>query len=191
VLLILAPEALAAASSARHPVGSPRGGAPDARQEDLPMSKLEGKQAPAFTLTDQTGKSVSLADYAGRDVILYFYPRDDTPGCTKEACGFRDHWKQLGKRGVVVLGVSPDSAESHAKFAKKYALPFTLLSDPDRKVMTRYGAFGEKLMYGKKTQGVIRSTLWIGADGVVKKHWARVAKAESHPEQVLEALSEK
>jgi peroxiredoxin Q/BCP len=153
------------------------------------MSKLEGKQAPAFTLTDQAGKSVSLADYAGRDVILYFYPRDDTPGCTKEACGFRDRWKQIGKRGAVVIGVSPDGQEAHAKFAKKYELPFTLLSDPDRKVMTRYGAFGEKMMYGKKTKGVIRSTVWIGPDGVVKKHWARVAKAESHPEQVLEALS--
>ena len=155
------------------------------------MSKLEGKPAPDFTLSDQRGKQVSLADYAGRDVILYFYPRDDTPGCTKEACGFRDRWKQIGKQGAVVLGVSPDGQEAHAKFAKKYALPFTLLSDPDRKVMTRYGAYGEKLMYGKKTKGVIRSSVWIGPDGVVKKHWARVAKAESHPEQVLEELSGK
>ena len=154
------------------------------------MSKLEGKPAPDFTLTDQRGKDVSLSDYAGKHVILYFYPRDDTPGCTKEACGFRDLWKQIGKRGAVVLGVSPDGEASHAKFATKYDLPFTLLSDPDRKVMTRYGAFGEKMMYGKKTKGVIRSTVWIGPDGVVKKHWARVAKAESHPEQVLEALSE-
>jgi thioredoxin-dependent peroxiredoxin len=154
------------------------------------MSKLEGKKAAAFTLADQNGESVSLADYAGRDVILYFYPRDDTPGCTSEACGFRDSWKQLGKLEAVVLGVSPDSPETHAKFAKKYRLPFTLLSDPDRKVMTRYGAYGEKMMYGKKTQGVIRSTVWIGPDGIVKKHWARVAKAEAHPAQVLEALSE-
>jgi peroxiredoxin Q/BCP len=153
------------------------------------MSRLEGKPAPDFTLTDQRGKQVSLADYAGRDVILYFYPRDDTPGCTKEACGFRDHWKELRKLGVAVLGVSPDGEASHAKFAEKYELPFTLLSDPDRKVMTRYGAFGEKMMYGKKTKGVIRSTVWIGKDGVVKKHWARVAKAADHPEQVLEALS--
>ena len=124
-------------------------------------------------------------------MILYFYPRDDTPGCTKEACGFRDLWKQIGKLGAVVLGVSPDSEASHEKFSQKYALPFTLLSDPDKKVMTRYGAFGEKMMYGKKTKGVIRSTVWIGPDGVVKKHWARVAKAEAHPEQVLAALSEK
>jgi peroxiredoxin Q/BCP len=153
------------------------------------MPKLEGKTAPPFSLTDQNGKQVSLADYAGKDVILYFYPRDDTPGCTKEACGFRDSWKEIKKLGAVVLGVSPDGEAAHQKFIAKYKLPFTLLSDPDRKVMTKYGAFGEKMMYGKKTQGVIRSTVWIGPDGVVKKHWARVAKAETHPDQVLEALS--
>jgi peroxiredoxin Q/BCP len=152
------------------------------------MSKLEGKPAPDFTLTDQRGKQVSLSDYAGKDVILYFYPRDDTPGCTKEACGFRDSWKQIQKLGAVVLGVSPDSEAAHQKFIAKYSLPFTLLSDPERKVMTRYGAFGEKMMYGKKTKGVIRSTVWVGPDGKVRKHWARVAKAEAHPEQVLQAL---
>jgi peroxiredoxin Q/BCP len=152
------------------------------------MAIREGKAAPAFTLRDADEKPVSLADFAGRDVILYFYPRDDTPGCTKEACGFRDAWKQLQKLGVVVLGVSADSAESHQKFRAKYKLPFPLLSDPDRKVMARYGAWGEKVLYGKKTTGVIRSTVWIGPDGKVKKHWARVAKAEAHPEQVLEAL---
>jgi len=123
-------------------------------------------------------------------VILYFYPRDDTPGCTKEACGFRDAWKEIRKLGAVVLGVSPDSGESHQRFASKYRLPFTLLSDPDKKVMSRYAAWGEKMMYGKKTTGVIRSTVWIGPDGKVKKHWARVAKAEAHPEQVLAALTE-
>jgi peroxiredoxin Q/BCP len=154
------------------------------------LSKLEGKPAPDFTLTDQRGKQVSLSDYEGKDVILYFYPRDDTPGCTKEACGFRDRWKEIQKLGAVVLGVSPDGEAAHQKFIQKYKLPFTLLSDPDRKVMTRYGAFGEKMMYGKRTKGVIRSTVWIGPDGVVKRHWARVAKAEAHPEQVLEALSE-
>jgi thioredoxin-dependent peroxiredoxin len=153
------------------------------------MSKLEGKAAPDFTLTDQRGKEVSLSDYTGKHVILYFYPRDDTPGCTKEACGFRDSWKQIQKLGAVVLGVSPDSEAAHQKFIAKYSLPFSLLSDPDRKVMTRYGAFGEKMMYGKKTKGVIRSTVWIGPDGKVVKHWARVAKAEAHPEQVLAALS--
>lgn len=148
----------------------------------------EGKAAPAFTLPDQDGNSVSLKDLRGKDVILYFYPKDDTPGCTKEACGFRDAWKTLQKRGVVVLGVSADGAEAHTKFRKKYKLPFPLLSDSDRVVMEKYGAFGEKMMYGKKTVGVIRSTVWIGQDGKVVKHWARVANAEKHPDQVLAAL---
>jgi len=150
----------------------------------------EGKKAPAFTLKDAQGRKHALRDYAGKDVVLYFYPRDDTPGCTKEACGFRDLWKDLKKRGVVVLGVSPDGEASHAKFAAKYELPFPLLSDPDKKVMEKYGAFGEKMMYGKKTQGVIRSTVWIGPDGKVRKHWKRVAKAADHPARVLEALRE-
>jgi peroxiredoxin Q/BCP len=152
------------------------------------MAIEEGKAAPAFTLSDQDGKKVSLKDLKGRDVILYFYPRDDTPGCTKEAEGFRDLWKKIQKHGAVVLGVSPDGAASHQEFKSKYDLPFTLLSDPDKKVMARYGAFGEKTMYGKKTTGVIRSTVWIGADGKVKKHWARVAKAADHPAKVLEAI---
>lgn len=152
------------------------------------MAIEEGKAAPAFTLSDQDGRKVSLGDLKGQDVILYFYPRDDTPGCTKEAEGFRDLWKKIQKHGAVVLGVSPDGAESHQKFKSKYKLPFTLLSDPDKKVMTRYGAFGEKMMYGKKSTGVIRSTVWIGADGKVKKHWARVAKAADHPAKVLEAI---
>ena len=151
-------------------------------------SVKEGKAAPSFELNDPDGKSVSLASLAGKDVVLYFYPRDDTPGCTKEACGFRDLWKDIGKTGAVVLGVSADSAESHRKFAAKYKLPFTLLSDPDRKTMKAYGAYGEKMMYGKKTVGVIRSTVWIGPDGRVRKHWARVADAAKHPAQVLEAL---
>jgi peroxiredoxin Q/BCP len=153
------------------------------------MSIEEGKAAPAFTLPDQDGNRVSLADFRGRDVIVYFYPKDDTPGCTKEACGFRDSWKTLQKQGVVVLGISADDADSHTKFRKKYKLPFPLLSDVDRKVMTKYGAYGEKMMYGKKTVGVIRSTVWVGADGKVKKHWARVASAEKHPDQVLAQLS--
>ena len=148
----------------------------------------EGKAAPVFTLEDARGKTVSLADFAGRNVILYFYPKDDTPGCTKEACGFRDAWKEIGKLDAVVLGVSADGAASHQKFSAKYKLPFPLLSDPDRKVMKTYGAYGEKMMYGKKTVGVIRSTVWIGPDGKVRKHWARVGDAAKHPEQVLEAL---
>jgi peroxiredoxin Q/BCP len=148
----------------------------------------EGRKAPDFTLEDASGKRVSLADFKGKDVIVYFYPKDDTPGCTKEACGFRDHWKELLKAGVVVLGVSADGAASHAKFAAKYKLPFTLLSDPDRKLMTAWGAYGDKIMYGKKTKGVIRSTVWIGPDGTVRKHWARVADAAKHPAQVLEQV---
>lgn len=154
------------------------------------MAIQEGKPAPAFTLKDADGEPVSLADFEGRDVVLYFYPKDDTPGCTKEACGFRDAWKELQRLGVAVLGVSPDAGASHQKFRDKYRLPFPLLSDPDRKLMAKYGAFGEKTLYGKKTMGVIRSTVWIGPDGKVRRHWARVAKAEAHPEQVLAALRE-
>jgi len=148
----------------------------------------EGKAAPAFTLEDADGKPVSLKDFTGKNVILYFYPKDDTPGCTKEACGFRDLSKDIGKENAVVLGVSADRGESHRKFATKYKLPFRLLSDPDRKTMKTYGAYGEKMLYGKKTVGVIRSTVWIGPDGRVRKHWARVADAAKHPEQVLGAL---
>ena len=149
-----------------------------------------GTKAPAFTLTDATGQKVSLQDFAGRDVILYFYPRDDTPGCTKEACGFRDAWEELRELGAVVLGVSADDADSHERFVAKYRLPFTLLSDPDRSVMAAYGAYGEKTMYGKKVVGVIRSTVWIGTDGRVRRHWARVTNAAKHPEQVLAAVRE-
>ena len=149
------------------------------------MAITEGKAAPAFKLPDAEGNTVSLGDFAGRDVILYFYPKDDTPGCTKEACGFRDGWKELQKLGAVVLGVSPDSPESHQKFRAKYKLPFPLLSDPTKKTMEKYGAWGEKTMYGKKTTGVIRSTVWIGPDGKVRKHWGRVAKADgSRPRRI-------
>lgn len=152
------------------------------------MAIDEGKAAPAFTLTDTDGNKVSLKDLKGKNVVVYFYPKDDTPGCTKEACGFRDLWADIQELGVVVLGISPDNAASHQKFVTKYSLPFTLLSDPDRKVMGRYGAYGEKKMYGRTTMGVIRSTVWIGPDGKVKKHWKRVPKAADHPAKVLEAL---
>ena len=150
----------------------------------------EGKAAPAFTLQDAAGNKVALKDLRGRNVIIYFYPRDNTPGCTKEACGFRDLWQDIQKQDVVVLGVSPDSAASHQKFSTQYHLPFTLLCDPDKKVMEKYGAWGEKMMYSKKMVGVIRSTVWIGPNGKVKKHWKRVAKAADHPAKVLEALQE-
>jgi peroxiredoxin Q/BCP len=152
------------------------------------MPVREGQPAPPFTLEDASGKKVSLADFTGKNVILYFYPKDDTPGCTKEACGFRDEWRDIRKANAVVLGVSADGAESHRKFTSKYKLPFPLLSDPDRSVMRTYGAYGPKIMYGKKTVGVIRSTVWIGPDGNVRKHWAKVANAEQHPGKVLEAL---
>jgi len=152
------------------------------------MAVEEGKAAPAFTLKNQDGEKVSLKDYQGQDVIVYFYPRDDTPGCTKEAQGFQSLAKEFEKQGAVVIGISPDGEASHQKFIAKYGLAFPLLCDPDKKVMTKYGAFGEKMMYGKKTRGVIRSTVWIGPDGKVRKHWARVAKAADHPAKVLEAL---
>lgn len=152
------------------------------------MTIEEGKSAPLFTLNDTNGDKVALKDFRGRDVVVYFYPKDDTPGCTKEACGFRDLWEDIEKTGAVVLGISPDDGASHRRFTDKYGLPFTLLSDPDRKVMTQYGAYGEKMMYGRKTTGVIRSTVWIGPDGKVVKHWRKVPKAADHPRKVLEAL---
>ena len=154
------------------------------------MAVEEGKAAPAFTLADATGKQRSLSEFAGHDVVVYFYPKDDTPGCTKEACGFRDNWRTLKKHGVVVIGISPDSSASHAKFASKYELPFLLLSDPTKAVMEKYGAYGEKVLYGKKVIGVIRSTVLISPEGKVRKHWRKVPKAETHPAAVLAALQD-
>jgi thioredoxin-dependent peroxiredoxin len=154
------------------------------------MANLERKKAPAFSLEGSDGKKHSLADYAGKTVVLYFYPRDDTPGCTKEACGFRDLGASLKKSNTVVLGVSKDSIDSHKKFAGKYKLPFTLLSDPQLEVMKKYGAFGKKLMYGKTVEGTIRSTVVIGPKGEVIKQWPTVKKAENHPQEVLAFLTE-
>jgi peroxiredoxin Q/BCP len=156
--------------------------------EEVRMAVEEGKTAPAFTLENQKKEKVSLKDFRGKNVIVYFYPKDDTPGCTKEAQGFRDLWNKIKKEDAVILGISPDNADSHQKFIRKYKLPFILLSDPDRKVMTTYGAFGEKTMYGKKTIGVIRSTVWVGPNGKVKKHWRKVPNAAAHPAKVLKAL---
>lgn len=153
------------------------------------VAVIEGKAAPAFTLEDADGKKISLKDFKGKKVILYFYPKDDTPGCTREACGFRDDWAQIQAAGATVIGVSPDNGERHRKFRDKYDLPFTLLCDPDRSMMENYGAYGEKMMYGKKVTGVIRSTVLIDETGKVIKHWSRVAKAEAHPAQVLETLN--
>jgi len=154
------------------------------------MANLEGKKAPAFTLEGNDGKKHSLEDYRGKTVVLYFYPKDDTPGCTKEACGFRDMGSALEKSGAVVLGVSKDSIDSHNKFAQKYKLPFALLSDPKTEVMKKYGAFGKKMMYGKPVQGTIRSTVVIGPKGDVIKHWLTVKKAETHPDEVVAFLKE-
>jgi peroxiredoxin Q/BCP len=149
---------------------------------------LEGKQAPVFELEGNDGKQHSLKQYAGKTVVVYFYPKDNTPGCTKEACGFRDNYKELTDMGVVVLGVSKDSIASHNKFVTNYRLPFVLLSDPDCSMMLAYEAFGEKVMCGKKTIGTIRSTVVVGPDGKVRKQWAKVAKADQHPNQVLDFL---
>jgi peroxiredoxin Q/BCP len=152
------------------------------------MAIEEYEAAPSFTLMNTEGEATSLEDFRGKHVIVYFYPKDDTPGCTKEACGFRDLWDEILRLNAVVLGISPDDGASHQKFSSKYKLPFTLLSDPDKKVMLDYGAYGEKTLYGKKTVGVIRSTVWIGPDGKVIKHWKRVSKAAEHPAKILQAL---
>ena len=149
---------------------------------------LEEKKAPDFLLEGSDGKQHSLKQYAGKTVVIYFYPKDNTPGCTKEACGFRDNYKELTDKGVIVLGVSKDSIAAHKKFITNYALPFILLSDPDYSMMQAYHAFGEKVMCGKKTVGTIRSTVIVGPDGIVKKQWTKVAKAEQHPDEVLAYL---
>ncbi len=149
------------------------------------MAIVIGKAAPPFVLMDADGNSVALADEHGKNVIVYFYPKDDTPGCTKEAQGFRDLWKKIQRQEATVIGISPDGPAAHQKFIKKYTLPFVLLSDPDRKVMKRYGAFGEKVKDGQKTLGVIRSSVLIGKDGTVLCHWPRVEKAEAHPVEAL------
>ena len=152
------------------------------------MAIEEGKAAPAFTLTDADGKKVSLKDFAGKHVILYFYPKDDTPGCTKEACGFRDDWKQLQKANAVVLGVSADGEASHQKFRAKYKLPFPLLSDPDRKVLAAWGAYGEKQMYGRAVQGVIRSSFVVDEKGKIEVAQYNV-KATGHVAKLRRDLS--
>lgn len=148
-----------------------------------------GKKAPAFTLPADDGSKVKLSDLAGSPVVLYFYPKDDTPGCTREACAFRDRKKDLQKLGAKVFGVSPDSVESHVKFRDKFELNFPLLADADHKVAEKYGAWREKNMYGKKSMGIQRSTYLIGPDGKVAQLWKRV-KVDGHDEQVLAALKE-
>ena len=147
----------------------------------------EGQKAPAFKLESSDGKKVSLGDFAGKNVVLYFYPRDSTPGCTLEAQAFRDAAAALKKKNAVVLGVSKDSIASHCKFRDKHDLNFPLLSDPEGEVLEKYGAWGEKVMYGKKMMGIIRSTFVIGPDGKIKKIFPKV-KVAGHAEEVLAAL---
>jgi peroxiredoxin Q/BCP len=152
------------------------------------MAELkEGTKAPAFSLQSDEGKTLKLSDFAGKTLVLYFYPRADTPGCTREACDFRDEIEVFKKAKATVVGVSKDALPALQKFKQKYDLPFPLLSDPDHKVQEKYGAWGKKNMYGKITEGTIRSTVIIGPDGKIVRHFPRV-KVEGHAKEVLEAL---
>jgi peroxiredoxin Q/BCP len=150
-----------------------------------PELKLKpGDKAPDFDAVTQDGSRVSLSQFRGKPVVLYFYPRDDTPGCTKEACGFRDRFDELNKKGAVLLGVSTDAAKSHAKFAAKFKLPFTLIADEDRRIVEAYGVWGEKRFMGRKYMGTHRVTFLIDADGIVRHVWPEV-KPELHAAEVL------
>lgn len=147
----------------------------------------EGDKAPGFNLESTNGEKIALEDFEGETVILYFYPKDDTPGCTKEACSFRDNYQEFLDKGASVLGISPDSRESHEKFSEKFSLPFPLLVDKDHKVAEKYGVWVEKNMYGKKSWGIQRSTFIIGPDGKVKKAFNKV-KVDGHSEEVMAVL---
>ncbi len=149
----------------------------------------EGTKAPDFTLPDKDGNAVSLESYRGRYVLVYFYPKDNTPGCTAEACSIRDAMPDFSALSLSVIGISPDKAESHRRFAEKYSLDFTLLSDTDHRTMEAYGAYGEKTLYGKKTVGVIRSSFLIDPEGNVVKVWKKV-NTKTHGEDVKKAFSE-
>ena len=155
--------------------------------KELELKLQEGDKAPAFTADTSGGGRLSLADFLGQNVILYFYPKDDTPGCTKEACAFRDGYANFKKRDAVVLGVSTDPVKAHDKFVKKFELPFTLLADPDKKIVEAYGVWGEKVFMGRKYLGTHRVTFLIGPDGKIKKIWPKV-KPEEHAAEVLAAL---
>jgi len=143
---------------------------------------IAGMPAPQFEGTDQNGNRVKLSSFTGKKIVLYFYPKDDTPGCTAEACSLRDNYDELLKQGFVVLGVSPDSEKSHKGFAEKYDLPFPLIADPDKKILTAYGAYGEKVMYGKKVTGVIRTTFIIDEKGIIEKVIKKVDTKEHAPQ---------
>jgi peroxiredoxin Q/BCP len=147
----------------------------------------EGDKAPNFKGLDQNAKEVSLSDFSGKKLILYFYPKDDTPGCTKEACNLRDNHTELMNKGYQVVGVSPDNSASHQKFIGKYNLPFSLLADIDKSIMKTYGAFGEKNMYGKIVEGVLRTTFVIDENGTILKVFKKV-QTDNHTEQILKAL---
>jgi peroxiredoxin Q/BCP len=147
----------------------------------------EGDKAPAFTLNDEAGKAHSLKDFAGKKVVVYFYPKDDTPGCTKEACSFRDNYDDILAKGAVVIGISPDNEASHGKFKTKFDLPFYLLADPEKQAIMGFGAWGEKKMYGKTYEGVMRSTFVLDEKGTVIKAWPKVTP-EDHAKEVLEVL---
>ena len=149
----------------------------------------EGDKAPQFTLTADNGSKWKLSEAKGNPVVVYFYPKDDTPGCTKEACAFRDQRKELNKQGVQVVGISPDSQQDHENFRKKYKLNFPLLVDENHKVAEKYGAWREKNMYGKKTMGIVRSTFLIDAKGRFAKIWWRV-RVDGHDQQVLQAIQQ-
>ncbi|HAR64903.1 MAG TPA: thioredoxin-dependent thiol peroxidase [Lentisphaeria bacterium] len=151
------------------------------------MALQPGDKAPQFSGKTQTGETVSLDQFRGKTVILYFYPKDDTPGCTKEACSLRDNFEVLTERGIVVVGVSPDGVESHQKFVAKYDLPFQLLADEDRTVIAAYGIWGEKMNYGKRSMGILRHTYVIGPDGEIRKIFKQVKTAE-HAQQILKFL---
>src|SRR2546428_4569224 len=154
-----------------------------------PELKLkEGDKAPVFKAATAAGGKVAIADYRGKNVVLYFYPKDDTPGCTKEACAFRDEFAAFKKKGAIVLGVSTDPVASHDRFAQKFKLPFTLLADEDKAIVQAYGVWGEKTFMGRKYLGTHRVTFLIGPDGRIKKIWPKV-KPEEHLEEVLAALN--
>lgn len=151
------------------------------------LTLKEGDTAPPFSAKTNNGGQLSLAELKGKSVVLYFYPRDDTPGCTKQACNLRDHFEEFTQRGIVVLGVSTDDTKSHDKFAEKYKLPFTLLADEDQKIVRDYGVWGEKTFMGKKFFGTHRITFLIGPDGKIKKIWPKV-KVDEHSAEIFAAL---
>ena len=155
--------------------------------KEIELKLKVGDPAPAFTVATSGGGRVSLADYLGQNVILYFYPKDDTPGCTKEACSFRDHFATLKAKGAVVLGVSTDPVKSHDKFVEKFKLPFTLLADEDKQIVNAYGVWGEKTFMGRKYMGTNRVTFLIDPKGKIKKIWPKV-KPEEHVAEVLAEL---